>query len=62
MYRNNKLFLQTYILHLCISNIVRRSYEAEKRYIRQVKAQDLWLAIIEAQVETGIPYIMYKDS
>ncbi|XP_070496325.1 ribonucleoside-diphosphate reductase large subunit [Chironomus tepperi] len=37
-------------------------YEAEGRYIRQVKAQDLWFAIIEAQVETGTPYMLYKDS
>lgn len=38
------------------------SYEAEGRYIRQVKAQDLWFAIIEAQVETGTPYMLYKDA
>lgn len=38
------------------------SYEAEGRYIRQVKAQDLWFAIIESQVETGTPYMLYKDA
>jgi len=37
-------------------------YEAEGRFIRQVKAQDLWFAIIEAQVETGTPYMLYKDA
>lgn len=37
-------------------------YEAEKRYIRQVKAQDLWFAIIESQIETGTPYMLYKDA
>lgn len=38
------------------------SYEAEGRFIRQVKAQDLWFAIIESQVETGTPYMLYKDA
>lgn len=38
------------------------SYEAEGRYLRQVKAQDLWFAIIESQVETGTPYMLYKDA
>lgn len=38
------------------------SYEAEGRFIRQVKAQDLWYAIIESQVETGTPYMLYKDA
>ncbi|CAO1365642.1 unnamed protein product [Diamesa tonsa] len=38
------------------------SYEAEGRFLRQVKAQDLWFAIIESQVETGTPYMLYKDA
>ncbi|XP_053612791.1 ribonucleoside-diphosphate reductase large subunit [Plodia interpunctella] len=37
-------------------------YEQEKRYVKQVKAQILWKAIIEAQVETGTPYMLYKDA
>ncbi|CRL05563.1 CLUMA_CG017974, isoform A [Clunio marinus] len=37
-------------------------YESEGRYIRQIKAQDLWFAIIESQVETGTPYMLYKDA
>lgn len=37
-------------------------YEAEGRFIRQVKAQDLWFAIIESQTETGTPYMLYKDA
>ncbi|XP_052865534.1 ribonucleoside-diphosphate reductase large subunit isoform X1 [Anopheles cruzii] len=37
-------------------------YEQEGRFIRQVKAQDLWFAIIESQVETGVPYMLYKDA
>jgi ribonucleoside-diphosphate reductase alpha chain len=37
-------------------------YEREERYRRQVKAQDLWFEILEAQIETGTPYMLYKDS
>lgn len=37
-------------------------YEEEGRYIRQVRAQILWKAIIEAQVETGTPFMLYKDA
>src|SRR5688572_8671151 len=36
-------------------------YEREERYRRQVKAQDLWFEVLEAQIETGTPYILYKD-
>lgn len=37
-------------------------YEKEGRAKRTVKAQALWYAIIESQVETGTPYMLYKDS
>lgn len=37
-------------------------YEEEKRFIKQVRAQELWKSIIEAQVETGTPYMLYKDA
>jgi ribonucleoside-diphosphate reductase subunit M1 len=33
-------------------------YEKEKRFIRQVRAQTLWFAIVEAQIETGTPYMV----
>jgi len=36
-------------------------YEAEGKFRRQVKAQDLWFEVLEAQIETGTPYILYKD-
>ena len=36
-------------------------YEAEGAYVRQVRAQDLWFRIIDTQIETGVPYIGYKD-
>jgi ribonucleoside-diphosphate reductase alpha chain len=37
-------------------------YEKEGRFRRQIKAQDLWFEILEAQIETGTPYILYKDA
>jgi ribonucleoside-diphosphate reductase alpha chain len=37
-------------------------YEKEGRARRTVKAQDLWFAILDAQIETGTPYLLYKDS
>lgn len=36
-------------------------YEDEKLYRRQVKAVDLFLEIMKSQVETGGPYMLYKD-
>jgi ribonucleoside-diphosphate reductase alpha chain len=37
-------------------------YEARGRARRVVKAQDLWFAILDAQIETGTPYLLYKDA
>ena len=37
-------------------------YESEGKYIRQIKARELWGAILDAQIETGTPYMLYKDS
>lgn len=37
-------------------------YEAEGRGARTMRAQELWRKICEAQVETSMPYIMYKDA
>lgn len=37
-------------------------YEKEGRGRRVVKAQKLWYAILEAQTETGNPFMLYKDS
>ncbi|RZM15860.1 MAG: ribonucleoside-diphosphate reductase subunit alpha, partial [Pedobacter sp.] len=37
-------------------------YEAEGRQRKTVKAQDLWFAILDAQIETGTPYLLYKDA
>lgn len=37
-------------------------YENEGRAMNTVRAQKIWLAIIESQTETGGPYMLYKDS
>lgn len=37
------------------------SYENEKRYRSQCRARVLWFAILESQIETGTPYMVYKD-
>jgi ribonucleoside-diphosphate reductase alpha subunit len=38
------------------------SYELQNKYIRQIKARDLWKEILNSQIETGLPYMLYKDS
>ncbi|CCE64919.1 hypothetical protein TPHA_0J00970 [Tetrapisispora phaffii CBS 4417] len=37
-------------------------YVAEGRGRRTIKAQKLWYSILEAQTETGTPFIVYKDA
>jgi ribonucleoside-diphosphate reductase alpha chain len=37
-------------------------YEREGRARKQVKARDLWLKILDSQMETGTPYILFKDA
>ncbi len=37
-------------------------YEKDGKARKQIKAQDLWFEILESQIETGTPYILYKDA
>ncbi len=37
-------------------------YESEGKGRETIKAQDLWYKIIESQIETGNPYMLYKDA
>ncbi|XP_026684878.1 ribonucleoside-diphosphate reductase large subunit-like [Diaphorina citri] len=39
-----------------------KKYEAEGKFIRQVPARKLWFAILDSQIETGTPYMLYKDA
>ena len=37
-------------------------YESQGKALKTVKAQDLWFKILDAQIETGNPYMLYKDA
>ena len=37
-------------------------YESEGRARKVVNARDLWFRILDAQMETGTPYLLYKDA
>lgn len=37
-------------------------YEQEGRGRKTIKAQDVWFKIMESQIETGTPYMVYKDA
>ncbi|HTD92200.1 MAG TPA: ribonucleoside-diphosphate reductase subunit alpha [Chitinophagaceae bacterium] len=52
-------------LHLCWGEefeALYAKYEKEGRARKTIKAQDLWFAILDAQIETGTPYLLYKDA
>ena len=42
-------------------NSLYEEYENKGMFIKQIKAQDLWFKILESQIETGVPYIGFKD-
>ena len=37
-------------------------YESKGLYVKKIRAQELWYAVIESQIETGTPYMLYKDA
>lgn len=37
-------------------------YESKGKYIKQIRARDLWFKLMETQIETGVPYIVFKDA
>jgi len=37
-------------------------YEAEDKGRRSIRARELWEKILESQIETGTPYMLYKDA
>ncbi|QEK51840.1 ribonucleoside-diphosphate reductase subunit alpha [Pedobacter aquae] len=39
-----------------------QQYEQEGRARKTIKAQELWFAILDSQIETGTPYLLYKDA
>lgn len=42
--------------------LLYNNYESEGRFIKKVKARDLWFKILDSQMETGTPYLLYKDA
>lgn len=38
------------------------SYVSEGKYKQKIEARKLWMAILETQIETGMPYMLYKDA
>ena len=42
--------------------LLYEKYEREKKYVKQINARDLWIRILDSQMETGTPYILYKDA
>jgi ribonucleoside-diphosphate reductase alpha subunit len=43
-------------------NELYRTYVAQGRYKRVVKARTIWDAMLKSQIETGTPYMCYKDA
>jgi ribonucleoside-diphosphate reductase alpha subunit len=43
-------------------NELYRTYVAQGRYKKKVRAREVWDAILKSQVETGTPYMCYKDA
>ena len=39
-----------------------QKYESEGRYKRKIKSRELWFKILDSQMETGTPYLCYKDA
>ena len=37
-------------------------YETDGKAVKTINARDLWFKILDAQMETGTPYILYKDA
>ena len=37
-------------------------YEREGKGRKQIEAQKLWFKVLDAQIETGTPYLLYKDA
>ncbi len=52
-------------LHECWGEEFERlyeKYEKEGKARKTVKAQELWFEVLEAQIETGVPYMLFKDA
>lgn len=39
-----------------------KAYEADGKFVRQIPAKEIWMKILESQIENGLPYIGFKDN
>jgi ribonucleoside-diphosphate reductase alpha chain len=37
-------------------------YERQRKYVKEISAKKLWQMIVDAQIQTGTPYLLYKDA
>ncbi len=63
-FRARDLFYALWIPDLFMKRVEKlyTKYENEIKHLEKIKARDLMSKIIEAQIETGQPYMLYKDS
>ena len=43
-------------------NDLYNKYEGENKEIKKINARDLWYKILDSQMETGTPYLLFKDA
>jgi ribonucleoside-diphosphate reductase alpha chain len=43
-------------------NSLYTKYERENKFVKQISAKKLWQMIVDAQIQTGTPYLLYKDA
>lgn len=39
-----------------------KKYVEEKKWVKKIKARKLWFKVLDSQMETGTPYMLYKDA
>ena len=55
-------YLEPYMLVNNISNLINNASDAlEQKFNKQVDITILWKKILEIQMESGVPYLMFKD-
>lgn len=42
--------------------VLYERYVSENKFIKKIKARELWFKILDSQMETGTPYMLYKDA
>ena len=43
-------------------NTLYTKYERKNKFVKQISAKKLWQMIVDAQIQTGTPYLLYKDA